>query len=221
MFDFCPKDPYPHQLEAVMENRSIETVDQLRSLYAPAGERSVKKQLASLDPHCIRFLELSAFVVIASADPVGTLDASPRGGVPGFVKVLNNNTLAIPDEAGNNRLDSLENIVRTGKVGLLFLVPGVDETLRINGDARLTQEARLLAPFAENKHPPKLVIEITVREAYLHCAKAFMRSRLWDASRHLDRSVLPSMGEMMRDQIGGDGPAETQADMLTRYAKDL
>ena len=201
----------------------IETQEQLRSRYAPAGERSLKKELTYLDQHSIRFIGLSPFLVLASgcADGAAMLDASPRGGAPGFVRVTDANTILLPDAPGNNRLDTYTNIVAGGKVGLLFLVPGMDETLRINGTARLRDEAAFLDQFREEKHPPKLVIEIAVREAYLHCAKALMRSKLWDASRQIERSAMPSMGQMLRDQIGGNISAETQEEMIVRYQKDL
>lgn len=199
----------------------ITTLDALRSLYASPRERSVKKALRQLDVHCTRFIDLSPLVILASSGVLGAQDASPRGGAPGFVKVVNHSTLLIPDAPGNNRLDSLENIVENGNIGLLFLVPGVDETLRVNGTATLTTHAADLAMCADPKRMPKLVIRVSVQEAYLHCAKALMRSGLWDASRHVERSAMPSMGEMMKDQIGGDIPCETQAEMLARYAQDL
>jgi PPOX class probable FMN-dependent enzyme len=199
----------------------IRTVQDLRTLYAPARERSVKKELAQLDAHCTRFVSLSPLVVVASAASTVALDASPRGGEPGFVKVLDANTLLLPDAPGNNRLDTLENILQTGQVGLLFLVPGVDESLRVNGTAVLSVDPQDLAACADAKRSPKLVIRVTVQAAYLHCAKALMRSALWDAKRQRERSVMPSMGEMMKDQIGGDIPAETQDQMLLRYAQDL
>jgi len=201
-----------------MDITSLET---LRSLYASARERSVKKELRQLDAHCTRFVGLSPLVVVSSTGASGALDASPRGGDPGFVKVPGNGTLLIPDAPGNNRLDTLENIVQTGQVGLLFFVPGVDETLRVNGKAVLSTLAAELETCKDAKRTPKLVIRVTVEAAYLHCAKALMRSALWDASRHVERSVMPSMGEMMKDQIGGDIPCETQEEMLARYAKDL
>jgi uncharacterized protein len=204
-----------------MKTHAILDHKQLREFYPPAKERSVKKQLSELDVHCRHFIELSPFVVLSSGGSDGSLDASPRGGAPGFVKVLDSHTILIPDASGNNRLDTLENIISTGKLGLLFFVPGVDETLRVNGEAVLSAQPELLAVFQADKKPPKLVIEIRVKEAYLHCAKALMRSKLWDASLQVERSIMPSMGEMMRSQIGGDGPAETQEEMLTRYAADL
>ena len=207
----------------------IDTLDKLRARYGTARERSVKKELTSLDAHCVRLIGLSPFLVMASSSTGGTggagddgmLDASPRGGAPGFVKVRDAQTLLIPDASGNNRLDTFTNIIETGRVGLLFFVPGMDETLRVNGRARLRDEAEFFTPFAQDAKPPKLVIEVTVTQAYLHCAKALMRSKLWDARLHLNRATLPSMGEMMRDQIGGDSPAETQAEMLLRYQADL
>ena len=200
---------------------TITSFEDLRRLYGNARERSVKKELPLLDAHCIRFVELSPLVVVSSAGAAGDLDASPRGGEPGFVKVLDSGTLLIPDSPGNNRLDTLENIVQTGRVGLLFLVPGVDETLRVNGNATLSDDEVDRSACADAKRMPKLVIRVAVQAAYLHCAKALMRSALWDPARHIDRAALPSMGEMLKDQIGGDIPAETQAQMLVRYAVDL
>ena len=200
---------------------NILTLDALRTMYAPARERSVKKELKHLDAHCQRFIALSPFVVIASSDVDGAMDAAPRGGTPGFVKAPGESILLTPDSPGNNRLDSLENIVQTGRIGLLFLLPGVDESLRVNGRAMLSTADSDLALCLDPKRRHKLVIRVTIEAAYLHCAKALMRSELWNPARHVNRSVMPSMGEMMKDQIGGDVPAETQAEMLTRYAQDL
>ena len=199
----------------------ITTFDALRALYGPARERSVKKELPRLDAHATRFIGLSPLVVVSSASAGGALDASPRGGATGFVKVPDAHTLLIPDAPGNNRLDTLENIVQTGQVGLLFLVPGVDETLRINGTALLSTDDADRAACADARRVPPLVIRVTVQAAYLHCAKALMRSALWDPARHVDRAVMPSMGQMLKDQIGGDLQVESQAQMLARYAADL
>lgn len=200
---------------------TIDSLEALRALYPPARERALRKQLAALDAHCRRFVSLSPFVVLASTSADGSMDASPRGGAPGFVLAPDPHTLWLPDASGNNRLDTLENVVATGRLGLLFMIPGVDETLRVNGEARLSTDAALRARFAGAARPPRLVVEVGVREAYLHCAKALMRSSLWDASRHAPRRALPTMGEMLKDQIGDPGPAESQADMLARYAADL
>ncbi len=199
----------------------IQTIEQLRSLYAPAKERAVKKQLSALDVHCQRFIELSPFVVLSSIGLDQMLDASPRGGAPGFVKSVDAHTLLIPDSPGNNRLDTLENIIHTGKVGMLFLIPGMDETLRVNGTACLSDDAADLALCTTEVRTPKLVIKVTVAQAYLHCAKAFMRSKLWDKQSHMARSSMPSMGEMINEQAKMTTPSETQEEMLARYRAEL
>lgn len=178
-------------------NMHIDSIESLRSLYPAATERAQQKQLAALDAHCRRFIALSPFVVLASASETQAMDASPRGGAPGFVKALDAHTLLIPDAPGNNRLDTLENIIATGQLGLLFMIPGVDESLRVNGAARLSRAVAHLQVFAAEKHAPKLVIEVHVAQAYLHCAKALMRSRLWHATSQVNRSVLPSMGKRL------------------------
>lgn len=200
---------------------NVETVEQLRALYAMPKERAVRKQLSSLDRHCRRFIELSPFVVVASSSVAQSMDASPRGGAPGFVKVLDERTLLIPDAPGNNRLDTLENIIGTGQVGLFFLIPGIDETLRVNGSARLSCHEERLRVFAAERRRPGLVIEVSVKEAYLHCAKALMRSALWAPSARVRRTLLPTMGEMINSQSGIEAPAESQEAMLARYAADL
>lgn len=197
----------------------IESVDALRRLYAQPTERAVRKELDRLDAHCARFIAMSPLVVVASSDAQGHMDASPRGGAPGFVRLLDDRTLLIPDAPGNNRLDTLTNILATGQLGLLFLVPGVDETLRVNGSARLRDEPGLQQHFAHEKRAPRLVIELHVQQAYLHCAKALMRSSLWSADNRIERAALPTMGQMIADQTGA--AAETQAQMLARYAVDL
>jgi hypothetical protein len=204
-----------------MIERMIDSKETLRALYAPAKERSVKKQLGRLDKHCLRFVELSPFVVLASGSKEAHFDASPRGGDPGFVKAPDSATLLIPDAPGNNRLDTLENIIGTGRIGLLFLIPGVDETLRVNGKARLSDSPTLLQRFSAEKRVPKLVIEVAVEDVYLHCAKALMRSKLWGAESQVDRAALPTMGQMLNDQTGIQAPAETREQMVERYKADL
>lgn len=208
-----------------MTTHHITTLHALRQLYGPARERALKKEIPALDAHATRFVGLSPFVVLASSDAHGHMDASPRGGEPGFVKVLDAQTLLIPDSPGNNRLDTLENIVATGQLGTLFMVPGFDETLRVNGTAVLSTDPADLALCTDARRTPALVIRLTVASVYLHCAKAFMRSQLWDTQRHTDRAQMPSMGEMLRDQIkafrGEEMEAETQAQMLERYRQTL
>jgi uncharacterized protein len=205
-----------HQQEASV----IGDLHSLRALYPAPGERALRKQLDALDRHGLAFIALSPFVVLSTADALGRQDASPRGGAPGFVRATAKQLL-IPDAPGNHRLDSLSNIVQTGRIGLLFLVPGVDETLRINGRAQLRDDADCLRSFADDKRTPRLVIEVEVEEAYLHCAKALMRSKLWSDGARVQRSVLPTIGQMIAEQIGVDPPAETQEQMLARYAADL
>jgi PPOX class probable FMN-dependent enzyme len=208
-----------------MTAQHITTLAALRQLYGPARERALKKEIPALDAHAVQFVGLSPFVVLASSDADGHMDASPRGGEPGFVKVLDAHTILVPDAPGNNRLDTLENIIATGRLGLLFMVPGFDETLRVNGHAVLSTDPADLALCVDTRRTPALVIRVAVESVYLHCAKAFMRSKLWDASRQVDREQLPSMTEMMRDQIrafkGEEVEAETQVQMLERYRQTL
>jgi PPOX class probable FMN-dependent enzyme len=199
----------------------ITSLDALRTLYAPPGERAVRKQLAALDVHCRRFVSLSPLLVISSASAAGHMDASPRGGDPGFVKMTDDKTVLIPDSPGNNRLDTLSNIIETGRAGLLFLIPGVDETLRVNGSAQVCDDPALLELARSERRLPKLVIRIGVEEAYLHCAKALMRSRLWAPESLVDRAVLPTMGRMIHDQGGIAAEPETQEQMVARYSRDL
>jgi PPOX class probable FMN-dependent enzyme len=199
----------------------IDSKEKLRSAYPPAKGRSLKKQLAELDKHCLRFVSLSPFVVLSSGTLEGGFDASPRGGEPGFVRAPDARTLLIPDAPGNNRLDTLENILANGRLGLLFLIPGVDETLRVNGRARLRDEMSLVEKFRNEKRTPRLVIEVQVEAVYLHCAKALMRSKLWSAESRVERTVLPTMGQMLADQIGEPALAESQEQMVERYKADL
>ncbi|GAA4410095.1 MSMEG_1061 family FMN-dependent PPOX-type flavoprotein [Quisquiliibacterium transsilvanicum] len=199
----------------------IDTVDALRQLYAQPSERVRSKQIGFLDAHCRRFIGLSPFVIVSTCDDACNADASPRGGDPGFVRVDGQGRLLIPDAPGNNRLDSLENIVSTGKVGLLFLIPGFDETLRVNGSAALSIASEDIALCTSERRAPKLAIRVTVREAYLHCAKAFLRSKLWSESSKVGRSAMPTIGQMIADQTGLEIPYESREDMERRYAPDL
>ena len=199
----------------------IDSLDALARLYKAPSERARLKQLDRLDRHCRRFVELSPLVILASSSASGGADASPRGGVPGFVRVLDARTLAIPDRPGNNRIDSLANILACPEVGLLFLVPGMDELLRVAGSAEIRDDAELCQSFAVGERHPATVLLVHVREAFLHCGKALMRARLWEADAKIDRATLPSMGEMLKEQIGLGTPAETQEAMLARYRENL
>jgi PPOX class probable FMN-dependent enzyme len=204
-----------------MSEMKIETLEQLRTLYASPKERAIKKQLASLDRHCKRYISLSPFVVLSSMGGDEVLDASPRGGTPGFVKVMDDNTLLIPDSPGNNRLDTLENIIHTGRLGLLFLIPGVDETLRVNGAADLSVAPADIAQCTTEVRAPKLVIRVNVQQAYLHCAKAFMRSKLWESESRIERSQLPTMVDMINEQAAIEGVFETHDEIMQRYRNEL
>lgn len=199
----------------------IDNLQTLRQHYAAPQERAVKKQIAALDKHCLQFIALSPFAVLATSDAQHQMDASPRGGPPGFIKANGQGQLLIPDSPGNNRLDSLENILATGQVGLLFMIPGFDETLRVNGSAVLSVAPIDIALCTDERRAPKLVIKLTVQVAYLHCAKAFMRARLWSPETRVARSTLPTIGQMIGDQTGMLGIAETQTEMEQRYAPDL
>ncbi len=201
-------------------NGKIAGRDALRSVYKPANPRSVAKQLQRLDRHCRRFVELSPFLILGSSGPAGQ-DVSPRGGPPGFVKARDAETLLIPDFPGNNRLDSLENLLENDSIGLLFLVPGVDETLRVNGRASIETDPALRALATVDGRLPITILRVRVEQVYLHCGKALMRSALWDPASRIERSTLPSMGEMLKEQIDSDKPAETQAEMLVRYRETL
>ena len=196
----------------------IETVEELRRHYQQPRGRAVQKQLEHLDVHCRNFIALSPFMVLASSSE-GSADASPRGGEPGFVRVPDERTLLIPDWPGNNRLDSFSNILRNEHVGTIFLVPGVDETLRVNGVVEIRTDDALRQPFQTRGKLPITVLKLTVKEAYLHRAKAFMRAKLWDDK--LDRTALPTMGAMLNDQTGSEEKVETQGEMLERYQKAL
>ena len=200
---------------------TVDTLQTLRALYPSPKERAMRKELDRMDPHCRRFIELSPFVVLASTGANGALDASPRGGAPGFVKAPDEHTLLIPDAPGNHRLDTLENIVATGRLGLLFMIPGVDETLRVNGRALLSTDPSLIEQASDERRRPVVVIQVQVEQAYLHCAKAFMRSRLWSPQAQVERSALPTMGRMISEQTGLAGAEETQEQMLARYQEDL
>lgn len=200
----------------------IQTPDELRALYGQPRERALLKQMARIDAHARRFIERAPFCVLASAGANGRLlDVSPRGGEPGFVKVRDENTLLLPDSVGNNRLDTLENLLADPRLSLIFLVPGVEETLRINGRARLRDEPAFTDAFAQERQRPKLVIELTAHEVYLHCAKAFMRSKLWSPERWPDRAGLPSMNQMIRDQLGSAVELESEEATRARYLAQL
>jgi PPOX class probable FMN-dependent enzyme len=180
----------------------IQSEAALRALHPAPLTRATGKVLTALDAHCRRFLELSSFCVVATQGPAGT-DVSPRGDPPGFARPLDDRTLLLPDRVGNNRLDAMTNLLANPRIGLLFLVPGFGETLRINGAARITDDARLLAPCAINGRPPRVALLVAIEEAFLHCPKAFARSALWDPARHVPRETMPTYSQMLLAHTAG------------------
>ncbi len=199
----------------------ISTQDDLRGLYKMPKGRPVDKQFDHIDPHDARFIELSPFMIIASSNADGRADASPRGEDPGFVQVIDAKTLAIPDRPGNNRLDIMENILENPEIGLIFMIPGVNETLRVNGTAEIRDDDDLRARFLVNSKRPATVIVVKVRETLLHCANSLMRARLWeDDAKHAKRP-LPTIGEMIHDQTSGKVAPENDDEMIRRYRKVL
>lgn len=200
---------------------TITTEEELRKLYGWPKGRAKTKVLSQLEKHSKHFIDKSPFFILSTYDAKGKVDTSPKGGVPGFVKILDNNTLLIPDTKGNNRVDGLVNILQTGQVGCLFLIPGIDETLRVNGSAIITTESKYLNRFSTMQNPPKTCLKIAIEEVFLHCAKAFMRSDLWEDTYKLKRTDFPTMSKMLNDQLKLDRPEESQDDMKKRYAPDL
>ncbi|WP_137110141.1 pyridoxamine 5'-phosphate oxidase family protein [Rhodobacter sp. SY28-1] len=182
----------------------------LRALFPATHALAALKSLGILDPHAREFIRRSPFLTIGTQNSEGRADVSPRGDPTGFVQVLDDRTLAIPDRPGNNRLDTLSNILANPNVGLLFMVPGFDDTLRVNGTARLSTDPELLRAMAVNDRTPTLAIVVSVSEVFLHCAKAFRRSRLWDPEARQDRKEMPSLLKMILDQTNGapQDPAE-------------
>lgn len=203
-----------------MADDAIATLD---ALYAKPHPIAAAKDIGWVDPHGRRFVEMSPFVALASVGPTGAVDVSPRGGGPGFVHVSKDGkTLTLPDRPGNNRLDSLRNIAEgSGEVGLMFMIPGVDDIYRVNGVARLVEDAALAAEHVEFGKTPKTLLVIAVREAYLHCPKALMRSDLWGDSHRVDRASLPSLSEMVSDQLGLAKPKATHDEQVAGLRETL
>ena len=177
----------------------ITTETELRDIFGWPTERSANKQIERLDEHCRAIIMKSPFLLLGTSAPSGRCDVSPKGDYPGFVRVLDDKTLAIPDLPGNNRLDTLTNILDNPQVGLIFMIPGMNETLRVNGRVRLVRDASLLESMAYEGKLPKLAIVVDVEEVFTHCPKAFLRSKLWSDDFRIERSELPSFAEILRD----------------------
>ena len=185
----------------------VRTVTELEALYGQPVAAATVKEVARITPHYRTYIEASPFVSLATSGPEG-LDCSPRGDRPGFVRVHDEKTLMLPDRRGNNRIDSLRNIVRDPRVALLFLIPGVGNTLRVNGRAEISVDPVLLDSFAVGDKPPRSVTVITVDAVYFQCARALVRSELWNPARHRDPKELPSAGQILAalsdDKVGGE-----------------
>lgn len=178
----------------------IHSEEDLRAIFPPTHELAIKKQQSKIDKHARDFIARSPFVCLGTHNKNGLSDVSPRGDAPGFIQVLDETTLAIPDRPGNNRLDTLSNITHNLNIGLMFVIPGYDDTLRINGTAQLTTDPELLASMIVKGNAPKLAVLVRVQELYMHCAKAFRRSKLWDPASIQDRNDMPSLMKIMLDQ---------------------
>ncbi len=185
------------------EKYIVSTEGDLRALYPGISPLAKSKCIDALDEHSVEFIKRSPFVCLGTQGRDGRADVSPRGDPAGFVQILDATTLAIPDRPGNNRLDSIANIVENPAVGLLFLIPGYDETLRVNGNAKLTNDPALLEKMTVKGKLPRLAIVVEISEIFLHCAKAFRRSKLWDQESHQNRSEMPSLAKMILDQTTG------------------
>ncbi len=195
----------------------IRTADELRREYGPINPLADKKVMPFLDTFCRDFIALSPFLVLASSDGEGRADASPRGDAPGFVAVLDDRTLLIPDRLGNKRVDSFGNILAAPGVGLIFMVPGINETLRVNGRAAITRDAALLAPLVAGGKVPTVGLLVHVDETFFHCGKALMRSKLWDAGAQVPRDAFPTLGRIIAEQTASIDVATAEKTMEEAY----
>ncbi len=188
-----------------MDDQQTDTVvaneDDLRGNYGEPMDIALMKQLGKLDTHCKEFISRSPFLCIGTSATDGKADVSPRGDPPGFVQVLDDNTIFIPDRPGNNRLDTMSNIIANPNVGLLFLIPGFEDTLRVNGKAKLVKDEKILERCAVNRKVPTMGIMVEINEAYLHCAKAVRRSKLWKVESQQDRKEMPTLAQMILEQV--------------------
>jgi len=198
----------------------------LRDKLGEVGVLAAGKSIKKIDKYARIFIEHSPFLCIGTADAAGNADVSPRGDPMGVVRVVDDKTLIIPDRPGNNRADTMQNIIANPNVGILFLIPGIEDTLRVNGKAEIIDDPEALAPAAVNGKPPKLGIRVKVDEVFFHCAKAFRRSKLWDPSSHQDRAILPGLARIVMEQARACEVEEEEAekveqDIQEEYRKAL
>jgi uncharacterized protein len=203
----------------------IKDEEDLRSLFPATHSIAIEKCQDHLDKHAIAFVARSPFLCIGTQSPNGSADVSPRGDPSGFVKILDNKTLLIPDRPGNNRLDTQANILTNPAVGLLFMIPGFDDTMRVNGKAKITRDPDLLALMTVQDRTPTVAIVVTVEEVFIHCAKAFRRSKLWDSSQFQNRNEMPSLPKIILDQTTGapddEAMKKIDADLEAEYQKTM
>lgn len=200
----------------------ITTEQELREVYArPVSRGAQQKVIPALEKHSLDFIARSPFIMLATKGADGLIDISPKGDAPGFVGVDGDRSILIPDRPGNNRLDNLTNLLTDPAIGVIFLIPGVGETLRVQGNAEIRTDADLLERFAVNGKLPLTIIRVDIVEVYLHCPKAFMRSGLWKPETYTDRKELPSLGQMINDQIGLNEVAKSQEELEAGFAKNL
>jgi hypothetical protein len=192
----------------------IATADALRRLFGHAQGLAAKKSLAALDRHARDYIARAPFLCIATSGHGGRADVSPRGDQPGFVQVLDDRSIAIPDRPGNNRLDTMENILINPNVGLIFIIPGFEDTLRINGKATITADHAILERAMVDRKAPKVAIRVAVEEAFFHCAKAFRRSRLWQADAQVDRTVMPTLARIILEQTAAAEAPPREEDIV-------
>lgn len=202
-------------------SNAIRDIDGLRAHYGEPSERAQLKQLDYLDKHCRHFIALSPFCVIATADADGMVDASPKGDAPGFVEVADDHTLLVPDRPGNNRVDGHRNLLSNPGIGLLFFIPGLRETLRVNGTGELSTDPDLLGKLTAQGKPPRAAIVVTVKEAYMHCGKSMIRSKLWDPASRIAPGGFPTLGQVLADQIDGVDPVQADKDTEHAYKEKL
>jgi hypothetical protein len=204
-----------------MSETLVNSVEQLEQIYGKPIPTSIVKEIDHLNEVYRKLIEVAPFVVIATSGP-GGLDCSPKGDAPGFVRIVDNNTLMIPDRPGNNRLDGFRNLMSDSRIALLFMIPGCSETLRVNGRATVSIDSALRESFAVNGRPARAVLVVTIETVFFHCAKAIVRARLWDANAQIDRKSLPSTGTIISELSGGklggeqydkEAPARIQAQL--------
>lgn len=205
------------------KTNSIKNETKLRTIYKNPGDLAVKKSLSHLDKHLRHFINLSPFLVLSTVRPDGYCDASPRGDAPGFVRVLDDKNIFLPDRPGNNRLDSLTNILSNPGIGLLFMIPGLEETLRVNGKAHIISDITLLKPSIVHKKIPKSGLKITINECYIHCGKVLRRSKIWNNETHIKKGTYPSIGKILVDQQAAPGMSVEELDNFAEkeYKKTL